>query len=228
MVDNCPNCETPLTIRNIKKKLAFGSIEYPVLQICPKCSWTKDLTGAGNIVAKPMKRPVVLVRKEKSEDVKPSKSVPAGDFNKIMTMALVLFVIAAIILAFYTISLKKTSIISQTNPATGTPVIPVFTTNPAVAATTSINTPAVTAKWVLLDYYRIYRNEASKIKSGDKVTWKNIGKDHLTLLSDNIPDFGERPIEYDKITSYTFTRSGTYTYYLSGKSSLNGTIVVEP
>lgn len=229
MVDNCPECQTPLITRTIKKELAFGSIDYPVALICPKCSWTKDLTGAGNIVAKPMEKPV-HVKPSKQEKEKPKEvgSEPSYNFNRIIMIALVLIVIGAVVMAFYTTSPEKTPVIPLATPTpsiTQTPAATLVITSTPVA-TTSITTPTVRS--IQLDYFRIFRNNAANINSGDKVLWENVGTDPISLMSDDIPDFGVRLLDNGKRTSYTFTKSGTYTFYLKGKKSVNGTITVEP
>src|SRR3989304_9222978 len=53
MEDKCPNCGQVLITNTIKKELGQGSIFIPIGQVCPKCNWSKDLTGAGDIVPKP-------------------------------------------------------------------------------------------------------------------------------------------------------------------------------
>ena len=73
-----------------------------------------------------------------------------------------------------------------------------------------------------------HKIKVKAIREGENVTWINTGNDRLTLLSDDIPDFGAKLLDNGKRTSYKFTKSGTYTFYLKGKANINGTIVVEP
>jgi DNA-directed RNA polymerase subunit M/transcription elongation factor TFIIS len=70
MEDKCPKCGETLITRTIKKKIGLGSIEYPVAQTCPKCNWNKDLTGAGDVVAKPVMQDAGEAKKEKKEEKK--------------------------------------------------------------------------------------------------------------------------------------------------------------
>ncbi len=53
MADKCPKCGETLITRTIQKKMGLGSIDFPVAEICPKCNWNRDLTGAGDIAVKP-------------------------------------------------------------------------------------------------------------------------------------------------------------------------------
>ena len=68
MQDKCPKCGETLITKTIKKELGQGSIDYPVSQTCPKCNWNKDLTGAADIISKPV---IVKVEETKKENVKP-------------------------------------------------------------------------------------------------------------------------------------------------------------
>ncbi len=75
MVDKCPKCGETLITRSIQKKLGLGSIELPVARICPKCNWSKDLTGAGDIVAKPPATGVTEAGMGKKSEGAPVKPV---------------------------------------------------------------------------------------------------------------------------------------------------------
>ncbi len=66
MADNCPKCGETLMTRTIQKKLGVESIDFPVAQICPKCNWSRDLTGAGDIVVKPPVQEGTGTTKEKT------------------------------------------------------------------------------------------------------------------------------------------------------------------
>ncbi|HEY9245218.1 MAG TPA: hypothetical protein VIO11_00075, partial [Candidatus Methanoperedens sp.] len=52
MENKCPKCGNFLITKTIKKEMDHGTIEYPVSQMCPKCNWGKDLTGASEIIPK--------------------------------------------------------------------------------------------------------------------------------------------------------------------------------
>lgn len=69
MVDKCPKCGETLITRTIQKKMGTGSIDFPVAQICPKCNWSRDLTGAGDIVVKPHAIEETGVKSEKRPEV---------------------------------------------------------------------------------------------------------------------------------------------------------------
>src|SRR4030067_3340059 len=105
MADKCPNCGETLITRTIQKKLGLGSIDFPVAQICQKCNWSRDLTGAGDIVAKPPSPEEIVAKREKKPEEKTRPFTGASkqrgpDTNKIITIALALLVIAGIIWAF--------------------------------------------------------------------------------------------------------------------------------
>ncbi len=250
MEDKCPKCGNFLITKTIKKELGHGSIDYSVSQMCPKCNWSRDLTGAGDIAPKPLELPEEEIKKEAvktpalpeeeigKEMVKPAaasvkiwpKAEPSSSgINTVVIVVLAIFVIAALAWVFLPPVPKQSSEAPIPTPT------PMSTANPAATPTVVITntpvteiTPTGVQKWIQLDSYRIYRNEASNIKVGDKVTWKNIGKDPFTLLSNDIPDFGEKLLDNDKIISYIFNKPGTYGFYLKNNKNLNGTIIVEP
>lgn len=235
MQDKCPKCGEPLITKTIKKQLGYGSIDYPISQECPKCHWSKDLTGAGDIVSKP------LAPEPKKEAIKPpappkaappkaippvAQPQPSANFNKIITIVLAILVLGGIVWAFflYPASQKPTSIatpaatptVTQTSvQTTGTPV-------PEV-------TPTGVTVGIKLDRHRGFFslvNGTLKIKPGDNVVWTNYGSDALTLVSsDGL--FENRLLNNGKRTNYTFLKPGTYNFYLKENSSLSGTVIVE-
>ena len=77
MEDKCPKCGETLITRTIKKKIGLGSIDYPIAQTCPKCNWNKDLTGAGDIDAKPVMQDAGEAKKEekKAQNKIPDKTI---------------------------------------------------------------------------------------------------------------------------------------------------------
>ncbi len=78
MVDKCPKCGETLVTRTIQKKMGPGSIDLPVAQICPNCNWSRDLTGAGDIVAKPHV-PEAGTGKEIKPEVRRADAAPLQD-----------------------------------------------------------------------------------------------------------------------------------------------------
>jgi plastocyanin len=211
MEDICPNCGETLITMTIQKKLGPGSIEFPVAQICQKCNWSRDLTGAGDIVVKP-----------------PSSEKKAPDMNKIITIALTLLVIAAIIWAFIPKGAEQPGAIQP--PPASTPIVT------ASATVTATATPEVTRTGnnitVKLDRYRGFFVPAQsnlKIKPGDGVVWINDGVYSFTIVS-NDGLFEDKVIDNDKRTTYIFKKSGTYTFdiIVNGIKKFSGTVVVEP
>ncbi len=76
MEDKCPKCGETLLTRTIKKKIGLGSIDYPIAQTCPKCNWNKDLTGAGDVVAKPVMQDAGETKKEEKKAEKSADNTP--------------------------------------------------------------------------------------------------------------------------------------------------------
>ncbi|MFH0904152.1 MAG: hypothetical protein V1854_03065 [Methanobacteriota archaeon] len=236
MADKCPNCGETLITRTIQKKLGLGSIDFPVAQICQKCNWSRDLTGAGDIVVKPPSPEEALAKREKKPEVvrqapeKP-KYVPekkAPDMNKIITIALALLVIAGIVWAFLPKGTEQPGAIQP--PPTSTPIVT------ETAKATPISTPEVTPTGVKIkvriDRYK-YINPGQKdlkIKPGDEVVWINDDSYSLTLVSkeglfeDKLLDNGKQT------TPYLFKNTGTYTFdiVVLGVKKFSGTVVVEP
>ncbi|MCZ7392607.1 MAG: hypothetical protein ABOK23_13665 [Candidatus Methanoperedens sp.] len=237
MQDKCPKCGETLITRTIKKELGYGSIDYPISQECPKCHWSKDLTGAGDIVSKPQ------VQETKKKEVKPPappkaappkaapptaqpKPLPSANINKIITIALAILVLGGIVWAFYLYpaSQKQTSVTTPaaTPTVTQTPAQPTGTPVPEV-------TPTGVIVGIKLDRYRGFFSlidSTLNIKTGDNVIWTNEGSDALTLVSsDGL--FEDRFLNNGKRTNYIFLKSGTYNFYLKENKNLNGSIIVE-
>lgn len=87
---------------------------------------------------------------------------------------------------------------------------------------------------IVLDYQRgfIPRNLPETgneliISPGDEVFWYNEGKVPVTLVTDDMPEFGERLLDFNKRTSYIFDKPGNYTFYFKEYEKLRGTIVVK-
>jgi plastocyanin len=235
MQDKCPNCGEPLVTKTIKKKLATGSIDYPISQTCPKCNWSRDLTGASDIVSKPVTEAPQAAKKEKVK-IPPAKAVPpksqpmpgpSTDINRIIIIALAILVVGGLAWAFLLYpgapakqveTPKPTATVTQTTVQTPTVTV---TTIPKV-------TPTGNKTSVELDIRRGFvRNGEITIKLGDEIIWTNTGTDTLTLISsDGL--FDAQILANDKKFNYTFKKTGTYNFYLKENPNLNGTIVVEP
>lgn len=226
MQDKCPKCGEPLITKTIKKELGIGSIDYPVAQICPKCGWSRDMTGAGDIVSKPV---LAEVKKEEKPIVKPAPKVmptpePSDGMNKLITIALAILVLGGIVWAFF---------LYPTAPEqTGTPkttATPAITQTPVQPTSTPVPEVTPTGKTipVFLDSQRGFiRNKEVTIKLGDEIVWRNTGTNTITLVS-NEKLFDAQVLAYDKEYRYIFKKSGLYSFNLQGKTNLNGTIVVE-
>jgi plastocyanin len=233
MEDKCPQCGQVLITNTIKKELGQGSIFIPIGQVCPKCSWNKDLTGAGDIVPKPspegsqirsMESPTrPAPAKPKHEQVKAKQM----DMNKVITVALALIVIVGVAWAFIPKGeepVDKTTLPVQTPTVTGTPVI-TATQAPEVTATGNIIK-------VRIDRDRGYINPSQKnlkIKAGDKVIWINDGSYSLTLISkDGL--FENNLLNNEKEMNYTFKKAGTFNFDIKVIDTVkfSGTITSEP
>jgi len=169
MQDKCPKCGETLITKIIKKQLGHGSIDYPVSETCPKCGWNKDLTGAADIVSKPVMEETPKTKKESAKPaartetkppvktevktaVKPAaqpKKQPepgSSDVNKLIPIALAILVIGAIVWAFFLSPGAKDETISTPKPtATPEPVITKASPTATVTTTaTSTPVPAIT------------------------------------------------------------------------------------
>jgi len=244
MEDKCPKCGETLKTRTIKKKIGLGSIEYPVAQTCPKCNWNKDLTGAGDVVAKPVMQDAGEAKKDKNEDKKAEKKVqitsrvkpldltgtgiskpaasPSG-INSLIMIVLAILVVGAIAWVFF---------VDPTEEKQGGPVAtptPIITSTPVLTPAATV-VPEVKASGkqisVRLETNRGINPKSVTIKAGDEVVWINDGTYAVTLVSsDDL--FEDKLLNNDKRTNYTFKTSGNFSFYLKDDKNLAGTIIVE-
>ncbi|MGB8216017.1 MAG: hypothetical protein WCE94_01845 [Candidatus Methanoperedens sp.] len=234
MQEKCPNCGEPLVTKTIKKVFATGSIDYPISQTCPKCNWSRDLTGAGDIVSKPVTEIPPAAKKEGVKIPAQPKAVPpkvqpmpgpSTDINKIIIVALAILVVGGLAWVFFLnpgAPAKPVESPKPTATVTQTTVQP--TSTPAAAEVT----PTGKSIPVFLDSQRGFiRNKDITIKPGDEIVWRNTGTDTLTLVSSDSL-FDAQLLANDKEFRYTFKKPGTYSFYLKGNPNLNGTIVAEP
>lgn len=223
MEEKCPKCGEPLITKTIRKELGTGSIEYPVAQVCPNCHWSRDLTGAGGIVSKPL----VAKEEPKPQPVpkapkmpKPAQAAKPPDFNKIITVVLALLVVGGIVWAFYPTAPK------QVEKATPTPT-PTITQTPLETPTpTPEVTPTGNKIRIKLDSQRGFIPNSQTIKAGDEIVWRNDGKVTVTLVSSDAL-FGDQLLAFDKEYRYIFKKPGTYTFKLKD-TNLAGTVIVGP
>lgn len=236
MQDKCPKCGEPLVTKTIKKELAMGSIDYPISQTCPKCNWSRDLTGASDIVSKPVTEAPLAAKKEELKiPPAPPKAVPpkaqpkpepSSNINKIITVALAILVLGGLAWAFF---LYPATQKQGGNIPTPTPT-PVITQTPAQTPTvTTIPEvmPTGNKTLVKLDSRRGFIPNKQTTKPGDEIVWRNTGTDTLTLVSSEAL-FDAQLLANDKEFRYIFKKTGTYSFYLKGNTNLNGTIVAEP
>lgn len=236
MEDKCPECGETLLTKTIQKKIGSGSIDYPIAQTCPKCKWSKDLTGAGDIVAKPVmadagtsgKEEVKTEIKTGVQTVAPSKPAqsPIG-INALIPIVLAILVLGAISWVFLINPAQKEQVVIPPTPVP-TPVVT------QIPAPTPASTPApeVTASgnksFVKLETKRGFNPKTRTIKPGDEIVWTNEGTYSITLMSSE-GLFEEKILNIAKQTNYIFKKTGTFSFSLKGNdTSLTGTIVVEP
>ena len=238
MEDKCPKCGETLLTRTIKKKIGLGSIDYPIAQTCPKCNWNKDLTGAGDIVAKPVMQDAGEAKKEEKKAANniPGKTIgfdwhlskPAASpssINSLILIVLAILVVGAIAWVFFINPAEEKQ--ASTPVATPTPII---TRTPVQTPATTV-VPEVTASGkqisVKLETNRGFTPKSVTIKAGDEVIWTNDGTYTVTLVSsDGL--FEEKFLNNAKRTNYTFKKTGTFSFYLKDDKNLTGTIIVEP
>jgi len=241
MEDKCPKCGETLLTKTIQKKIGSGSIDYPIATTCPKCKWSKDLTGAGDIAAKPVMAETGAARKEEAKteikkDIKtnvqtvaPSKPAPSsGGINAIIPIVLAILVLGAIAWVFFINPPQKEQVVTTPTP---TPVpTPVVTQTP-VRTPASTPAPEVTASGnhttVKLETNRGFNPKTVTIKAGDEIVWTNEGTYTVTLVSSE-GLFEDKFLNNAKRTNYIFLKTGTFNFYLKEEKSLTGTIVVEP
>jgi len=235
MEDKCPKCGETVLTKSIQKKIGSGSIDYPIAQTCPKCKWSKDLTGAGDIVATPVMADAGAPKKEeakteikaKAQTVAPSKPAPTpGGINALIPIILAILVLGAIAYVFFINTGEKEQVIPTPTPVS-TPVV----TQTPVRTPTSTPAPEVTATGnhssVTLETNRGFNPKTRTIKAGDEIIWTNEGTYTVTLVSSDSL-FEDKPLNNAKRTNYTFLKTGTFSFYLKDEKSLTGTIVVEP
>jgi plastocyanin len=240
MEDKCPKCGETLLTKTIQKKLGSGSIDYQIAQTCPKCKWSKDLTGAGDIAAKPVMAEASAAKKEaktenktdiktKVQTVATSKSaLSPGGINTLIPIVLAILVLGAIAWVFFINPAQKEQVVTIPTP-TQVPT-PVVTQTP-VPTLASTPAPVVTASGnhssVKLETKRGFTPKTVTIKPGDSIIWMNEGTYTVTLVS-SAGLFEDKLLNDAKRTDYTFLKTGTFSFYLREDKSLTGTIVVEP
>ncbi len=237
MQDKCPKCGEPLVTKTIKKELAMGSIDYPISQTCPKCNWSVDLTGASEIVSKHVTEAPLAAKKE-SVKIPPAppkavppkaqpKPEPSSNINKIITVALAILVLGGLAWAFFLYPGAPTKQVGGPEP-TATATVTQTTVQPTITAVVAEVTPTGKSIPVFLDNQRGFiRNKEVTIKLGDEIVWRNTGINTLTLVSSEAL-FDARLLANDKEFRYIFKKTGTYSFYLKGKTNMNGTIIAEP
>lgn len=243
MQDKCPKCGEPLVTKTIKKELAMGSIDYPISQTCPKCNWSKDLTGAGDILPKHVTVASGEIKKEevKTQPAPPKtappkmqpKPEPSSNINKIITVALAILVLGGLAWAFF---LYPDTQKQGGNIPTPTPTPVITQTQAQTPAVTTIPevTPTGNKTLVKLDSRRGFIPNKQTIKPGDELIWENGEAETVTLVSNDglyISSDGRydnQTLAYGKKTAYIFKKPGTYSFYLKGNTNLNGTITAEP
>lgn len=241
MEDKCPKCGETLLTKTIQKKIGSGSIDYPIAANCPKCKWSKDLTGAGDIAAKPV---IAEAGKSKKEEVKtdiktdikthvqtvtPSKPAPSpGGINSLIPIVLAILVLGAIAWVFFINPAHKEQVVIT---PTSTPVPTPAGTQTSVWTPASTPAPEVTASGkdipVKIETNRGFNPATVTIRPGDNIVWTNYGTYTVTLVSSE-GLFGEISLNNAKRTNYTFLKTGTFSFYLKNDKTLTGTIVVEP
>jgi len=234
MEDKCPKCGETLLTKKIQKKIGSGSIDYPIAATCPKCKWSKDLTGAGDIVGKPVMADAGATKKEEVRSVRqpvptvtPPKTVQSpGGINTLIPVILAILVVCAIAWVFFINPEQKEQVITNPTPVT----TPIITQTPA-RTPTSTPTPEVTPSGnhssVKLETNRGFTPKTVSIKPGDGIVWTNDGTYSVTLISKE-GLFEEKTLNIAKQTNYTFLKSGTFSFYLKNDNSLTGAIIVGP
>ena len=232
MQDICPKCGELLITKTIKKELGLGSIDYPVAQECPKCNWSKDLTGAGEIVSKPVIAAPSEIKKEKKPAVvapapsKPPEPESTAGINKLITVALAILVLGGLVWVFFLYPGTPKTIENIPQP-TVTPEITRITIQPTSTQVVPEVTPTGKSIPVFLDSQRGFiRNKDVTIKPGDEIVWRNTGANTITLVN-NEKLLDDQTLAYDKEYRYIFKKLGTYSFNLKGKN-FTGTVTVEP
>lgn len=238
METKCPNCGELLQTKSIKKKLGLGSIDIPIAQVCPKCNYRKDLTGAGQISAKPVFKEEEDIKKpEKQIEKKPSAQqavtqkveVSHPGINSYLPIFLAILVIGAIAWVFFINPTEETPVeVPQTATAAPTPS-PVIT-SPLPNNTSTPVVPEATASGrkvpVSVESDRGFTPVTKTIGIGDEIIWTNEGTYTLILSSSN-GLFEDFPMNTGKTKRYVFTKNGTYDFFIKGKENLKGTVIVQ-
>jgi plastocyanin len=72
-----------------------------------------------------------------------------------------------------------------------------------------------------------FRPDQIVIKTGDMITWVNVGAEIHTATSDNGTEIGSLEISPGTTFSHVFDMPGTYTYHCSTHQFMKGTIIVQ-
>ncbi len=257
MVDKCPKCGETLITRTIQKKLGPGSIDFPVAEICSKCNWSRDLTGAGDIVAKPLspeagakleKKPEVVRQAPEEPKHVQERTTPAFEKPKqvlektrqrhyaskqrVPDMNKVITIaLAFIVIAGIVWAFMPKGIelpgVIQPTPTPEVTTSATVTVTPAPQATQTGKNITVKIDRDRGFYFPAQSN--LKIKAGDGVVWVNDGSYPLTLISrDGL--FDDKLLDNDKRTTHIFKNTGTFTFdiVVMGVKKFNGTVTVEP
>lgn len=256
MVDKCPKCGETLVTRTIQKNIGHGIIDFPVADICPKCNWSRDLTGAGDIIAKPLtpeagaklekKSEVVRQAPEKPKQIQensrhdPDKTRPALEKTRQRPSASKQRVpdmnrVITLALAFLVIVGIVWAFIPK-GPGESGDIQPTTTPEVTTSVTVTANpAPQVTHTGknitVKIDRDRGFLALAQsnlKIKAGDGVVWINDGSYSLTLISkDGL--FEDKLLDNDKRTTHIFKNTGSFSFDIEvrGVKKFSGTVTVE-
>lgn len=256
MVDKCPKCGETLVTRTIQKNIGHGSIDFPVADICPKCNWSRDLTGAGDIIAKPLtpeagakleKKPeVVRQAQEKPKKIPensrhdPEKTRPVLEKTRPrpsaskqrvpdMNRMITLALAFLVIVGIVWAFLPKGPGESGDIQPTPTPEVMASATVTATPAPQVTHTGKnITVKIDRDRGFYVPAQSNLKIKAGDGLLWINEGTYSLTLISkDGL--FDDKLLDNDKRTTHIFKNTGTFSFdiVVRGVKKFSGTVTVE-
>lgn len=235
MEDKCPKCGETLLTKTIQKKIGSGSIDYPTAATCPKCKWSKDLTGAGDIVGKPVMADADATKKEEVRSVKqpvptvtPQKTVQSpGGTNMLIPIILAILVLCAIAYVFFINTGEKEITPTSVSTPVPTPVVTQTTARTPTNTPTPEVTPSGNHSSVKIETNRGFTLQTVKIKAGDKIVWTNEDTYGVTLVSSE-GLFEDKFLNIAKQTNYTFLKTGTFNFYIKEKKIMTGTVIVEP
>lgn len=154
---------------------------------------------------------------------------PQTDIKKVLLVAIALISLAVIAWELYPALLD--------NEDDNVQIVPVVNDTPAPEVTRVIEFPPTGKEYSIKVNSRrgfIPHNmlqewgNVIEITAGDNVYWSNDEVEPVTIVSE-IPDFGttgSQVLDQNKRVNYTFTRPGTYNFYLEGNKALNNTILV--